>query len=136
MSDSEILAKVQSFGDSLTHQAKFLRKSMNMCKCLFILSMRQGLWNLHLSSLTRLLNISLHTIKSTLPEPLNQTNMLELKTKDKSTWNYLEQNFAINKSKIPFTSTGSDLAMEQENKKMKVSGGVIYLTAQVLNSIL
>ena len=54
--------------------------------------------------------------------------MTEQQSKDIDTWNYLEKNVAISKSHIPFTSIGSDHALEQENKVMKVTGGVKDLT--------
>ena len=53
--------------------------------------------------------------------------MTELKTKDVDSWNYLKDNFSINKPGIPFCSIGSDNALEQENKTMKLTGGVIGL---------
>ena len=42
-------------------------------------------------------------------------------------WNYLKDNFSIKKSGIPFCSIGSDHALQQENKIMKLTGGVIGL---------
>ena len=54
--------------------------------------------------------------------------MTELKTKDIDSWNYLKDNFSINKSGIPLCSIGSDHALEQENKTMKLAGCVICLT--------
>ena len=72
---------------------------------------------------------------------------MELQTNDRKTWDYLEQSFSISKSKIPFTSIGSDHAMEQETKRMKISGVIgltqnanalnrFCLTAPLLNNIL
>ena len=55
-------------------------------------------------------------------------NMTKLKTSDCESWQYLEENFSIIKSKILFVGIGSDHALEQENKVMKVAGGVIGLT--------
>ena len=37
-------------------------------------------------------------------------------------------NFISNQSNIPFTAIGSDHAMEQENKVLKVTGGIKGLT--------
>ena len=53
---------------------------------------------------------------------------MELKTKDRSSWTYLQNNFSINKTGIPFSFLGSDHALEQKNKVLKVNGGVIGLT--------
>ena len=60
--------------------------------------------------------------------PLHLANMTKLKTSDYEIWQYLEENFCIIKSKIPFVGIGTDHALEQENKVMKVAGGVIGLT--------
>ena len=50
---SELFEKFEEFEKSLKHQGRNLRNYMSMCECLllFIRSSRQGLWNLHLSSL-------------------------------------------------------------------------------------
>ena len=42
-------------------------------------------------------------------------------------WQYLKDNFSINKTGIPFCSLGSDHAPEQDNKLLKVNGGVVGL---------
>ena len=42
-------------------------------------------------------------------------------------WQYLKDNFSINKTGIPFCSIGLDHALEQDNKLLKVNGGVIFL---------
>ena len=60
--------------------------------------------------------------------PLYLATMTDLLSNDIESWNYLEESFAISKSQIPFTSIGSDHALEQENKVMKVTGGVKGLT--------
>ena len=43
-------------------------------------------------------------------------------------WQYLKDNFSINKMGIPFCSIGSDHALEKNNKLLKVNGGVVGLT--------
>ena len=43
-------------------------------------------------------------------------------------WQYLKDNFSINKTSIPFCSIGSDHALEQDNKLLKVNGRVVGLT--------
>ena len=54
--------------------------------------------------------------------------MMDINENDIQTWEYLKDNFSKSKSEILFTSIGSDHAMEQENKNLKVRGGVIGLT--------
>ena len=60
--------------------------------------------------------------------PLYLANVTELKTSDYESWQYVEENFSIIKSKIPFVGIGTDHTLEQESKVMKVAGGVIGLT--------
>ena len=51
--------------------------------------------------------------------------MYELKEKDKRTWEFLsEGNFSVNISAIPFNAIGADHGIEQENRTLKVLGGV------------
>lgn len=45
-----------------------------------------------------------------------------------STSEYLEENVSVNKTGIPFTSIGSDHALEQNNSMMKTIGGIVDLT--------
>ena len=60
--------------------------------------------------------------------PLYVAKMRELQTKYIESWNYLKENFSINKTGIPFCSIGTDHALEQENKILKSNGGVKSLT--------
>ena len=104
---------------------------------LFVRASRQGLWKLHLSSLNSLVKyfFAHDQINYARMTPLYLANMLSLQTDDRNSWDYLEKNFAIAKSNIPFTAIGSDHAMEQENKVLKVTGGIKGLTqhASALN---
>ena len=54
--------------------------------------------------------------------------MTKLEEDDKDTWDYLKENFSAVKSEVPSTSIGSDYALEQENKNLKVNGGITGLT--------
>ena len=54
--------------------------------------------------------------------------MMELKENDEMSWQYLKDNFSINKTGIPFFPIGSDHALEQDNKLLKVNGWVVGLT--------
>ena len=59
--------------------------------------------------------------------PLYLATMMELQTTDQMTWNYLENNFSINKTGVPFCSLGSGHTLEQVNKLLKVNGRVVGL---------
>ena len=54
--------------------------------------------------------------------------MTKLKTSDYESWQYLEENSSIIKSKTPFLRIDTDHVLEQENKVMKAAGGVIDVT--------
>ena len=54
--------------------------------------------------------------------------MTELETKDIDSWNCFKDSFSVNKFDILFCSIGSDHALEQENKTMKLTEGVAGLT--------
>ena len=54
----------------------------------------------------------------------------EMESEDVLTRNHLKQNFSISKISIPFVAIGSDQALEQENKAMKVLIGINGLTLQ------
>ena len=62
---------------------------------------------------------------------------MDIQENDVQTLEYQKDNFSVSKSEIPFTSIGSDHVMEQENKNLNVTGGVIGLTqkSSALNRI-
>ena len=51
--------------------------------------------------------------------------MTELKEKDNDTWQVFQTgHFSVNKSSVPFTAIGADHALEQQNRAVKVLGGI------------
>ena len=55
--------------------------------------------------------------------------MRKLETSDPDTWKALENgDFCVTKSSIPFCSIGPDHGIEQENRTMKVIGGITGIT--------
>ena len=117
---------------TLQQQAKFLRNYMVLYEnlLLFVRASRQGNWELHLASLNSMVKyfFAHDQINYARLTPLYLATMTELEIKDNQSWNYLKENFSINKSDIPFSAIGSDHGMEQENKAMKVTGGITGLT--------
>ena len=90
----------------------------------FVRANREGGWQLHLTSLNAMIpyffvhdqtNHAHHSL-------LYLATMKELEHNDGDSWNYLKENFSVNKSGIPFCSSGSDHALEQENGSLKVTG--------------
>ena len=57
--------------------------------------------------------------------PVYIAKMLSLKDEDPETWNMFNSgNFSVNKTLIPFSAIGVDHAIEQENRAVKVLGGI------------
>ena len=59
--------------------------------------------------------------------------MYALKDSDPVTWDLFKQgNFSVNKTKVAFSAIGCDHAMEQQNRAMKVLGGIKGIANNVL----
>ena len=57
--------------------------------------------------------------------PAYLSQMYALKDKDPQTCEFLSTGgFSVNKSKVAFSSIGSDHGIEQENRALKVTGGI------------
>ena len=132
LNSSEFLNQLSAFCSSFTYQAKYLYNFMKVFEILilFIRASRQNDWNLHLASLNDFCKyfFAYDQLNYARMTPLYLANMTKLKASDYEIWQYLEENFSILKSKIPFVGIGTDHALEQENKVMKVASGVIGLT--------
>ena len=62
--------------------------------------------------------------------------MFSLMEKDPDIWRFFQEgNFSVNKSNIPFSAIGPDHRIEQENRALKVLGGIkgIANSEDVLN---
>ena len=114
-------------------QALFYRNYMRMMKnlFLFIRASREGQWKLHLASLHffSALFFAHDQLNYARLTPVYLKEMLTLNSEDRDTWNFFEAgNFSVNKNSVPFCAIGVDHAMEQENKSMKIAGGITGLT--------
>ena len=57
--------------------------------------------------------------------PVYLSQMFAMQQNDEATWKLMEDGyFSVNKSKVPFSAIGSDRGLEQENRKLKVVGGI------------
>ena len=97
---------------------------------MFIRSLRESLWDLLVASLHEFIKyfFAHDQINYARLSPIYIASMLLLKQPDPSTSEYLEENFSVNNTGIPFTSIGSDHALEQNNSMMKTIGGIVDLT--------
>ena len=115
--------KLKVHSEKLEYQGRFFRNYMDMFEnlLLFVRASRQGAWELHLSSLNEFVKyfFAHDQLNYARMTPLYLATMTELKESEE--WNYLKENFSIAKSEIPFSAIGSDHAMEQENKVLKVN---------------
>ena len=97
-----ILETFENFDQNLQQEARFLRNYMVMYEILLHLvrANHEGDWQLHLTSLNTMIpyffkhdqtNYARHS-------PLYLATMKELEHNDSDSWNYLKENFSINKS--------------------------------------
>ena len=119
----------KKYDESLENQGKFLFNFMKMFEnlLLFIRATRQCLWEEHLASLDRFVKyffvLDLQNYARYSPVYLSQ--MYNLQASDPETWDFLRSgSLSVSKSLIPFCSIGVDHALEQENRCMKVLGGI------------
>ena len=89
----------------------------------FIYASRARDWNLHISSLQKMIPviIMMDRIPSRRWIPVYLADMIELKNNDVEFWNYLKEgNFSVQKSQVTFVAIGRDHAGEHENKILKM----------------
>ena len=94
---------------------------------LFIRVNRQRDWLLHLNSLHQMIPyfFAHNQLNYARLSPVYLSEMAALENEESCIWNFfMEGKFSVQNSKIPFTSIGVDHALGQENKNMKVLGGV------------
>ena len=94
---------------------------------LFILAIGQQDGDLHLVSSHRLCKyfFAFDMINYARLTPVYIAKMFSLKDKDPETWSmFSEGNFSVNKTFIPFSAIRVDHAIEQENRAVKVLGGI------------
>ena len=103
----------------------------------FLRASRQGLWKLHLASLNEMVKyfFAHDQINYARLTPVYLATMCDMKVSNPDAWRYLEENFAIAKSDVSFTAIGSDHAMEQENKVLKVKFVKTNKTLKKANNI-
>ena len=114
---------LDEFDSKLTGQGKMLHNFMNLVEImlLFIKATWQGIWDLHLTSLEMFVKY-FFAARFT---PVYLSEMFALKSQDQQSWEFLESgNFSVNKPQVPFCALGTNHALEQENRKMKVLGGI------------
>ena len=126
---TDFQAARKKFDDQLQGQARFYRNYMSLFEILllFIRASRQQCWELHLEALNAMVPyfFAFDMLNYARLTPVYLSQMAELKEKDRVTWQLFERgNFSVNKSSVAFTAIGADHALEQQNRAMKVLGGI------------
>ena len=91
---------------------------------------------MHLSSVKDMIPFitAMDRIKYRRLLPVYLADMKKLKDTDPVIWNYFEEgNFSVQKTDILGSALGIDHAGEQENKKLKIQGGLIGITRQQIS---
>lgn len=125
----DLINMQEEFDNSLTHQSKFYRNYMLLFELLllFIRASREQSWNLHLNTLHNLCPyfFAFDMLNYARMTPVYLSQMFKLKDEDQLTWHIMESgNFSVNKSRVPFSAIGADHGIEQENRALKVLGGI------------
>lgn len=112
---------------------KFVMGYMHMISLIytFIRATRDGIWELHLSSLDMLCKyfFALDKQKYARLVPLYLADMSALETTDPDIYEeFINGNFSVHKNIIPFCAVGVDHALEHINRVMKVTGGLVGIT--------
>lgn len=117
---------------SLNGTAKFLRNYMNQVFNLlnYIGATRTKNWDQHLSATEDMCKYFFAHDQYKYAQWTSKylADMLELKTEDKESWDFLAKHFSVSKNEVPFTSIDPDHGIEHEQRKMKVKGGIIGTT--------
>ena len=98
---------------------------------IYIQSVQTEDWKLHLKSTEMVSKYffahSMHNYAKLMS--LYLADMDTLCRSDPAIWKeFMDGNWVVNKSKLPFCALGADHALEQVNRSMKVSGGLIGIT--------
>lgn len=133
VTEKEIVKQMAEFDQSGKPMHKIFRTYMKMvCIMLqFIRSVRTGDWNLHLISLEAFTKyfFALDKLNYARMIPLYLAEMKDLQKSNTSLWLEFQQgNWVVNKSQLSFCALGADHALEQVNKWMKITGGLVGIT--------
>ena len=114
---------------------KFARDYMKFVACflMFVRATREGGWNLHLESLKALTKyfFAHDRLNYARLVPLYLAQMQKIEVDDPDIYEeFMQGNFCVNKSEIPFCAIGPDHAIEHVNKMMMIQGGFKGLMQQ------
>ena len=119
----------KEFDRKMENQARYYRNYIAAFEILllFIRASRQQSWGLHLEALNEMVPyfFAFDMFNYARLTPVYLSQMTELKEKDNDTGQAFQaEHFSLNKSSVPFSAIGADHALEQQNRAMKVLGGI------------
>ena len=105
---------------------------MSLEMLIFLKSVRNADWELHLASMNTFCKYFFALDKYVYARliPLYVADMQQVKTTDPDIYEeFLHENWIVNKNPdVPFCCLGADHGLEQVNRMMKVSGGLVGIT--------
>lgn len=112
---------------------KMIRKYMKLVEwlLLFIRSVRSGNWELHLACVEYFIKyfFALDLFNYSRMLSLYIAEMKEVKRTNPAVWEQFQKgNWVVRKTQASFCALGADEALEQENRTLKVSGGIVGIT--------
>ena len=135
--ETKFYSSFRDFRNSLEKEGKFMVLIMTMIETLllYIRSTRQELWELQLVALERFAKFFFATDLTNYARmtPIYLSKVYCLRDSDRTTWDFLRTNFCCRKTLKSFTSIGVDHCLEQVNKDLKDTGGVVGLPDHLLD---
>ena len=135
--EAKFYKSFREFRNSLEKEGKFMVLIMTMIETLllYIRSTRQELWELQLVALERFAKFFFATDLTNYARmtPIYLSKVYGLRDSDRNTWDFLRTNFCCRKTLKAFTSIGVDHCLEQVNKDLKDTGGVVGLPDHLLD---
>ena len=131
--NSDFVQKLTEFEKSFTKQQKFVMPYINQFETilLYVRATRERNFELHLEATHALIKYYFahdHLNYARLL-PVYLSCMQNTEKNHPDIWaEFLKGNFCVIKNEVPFTSIAPDDALEQENRRLKVHGGVIGIT--------
>ena len=131
--NSDFVQKLTEFEKSFTKQQKFIMSYIKRFETilLYVRATRERNFELHIEATHALIKYYFahdHLNYAHLL-PVYLSCMQNTEKNHPDIWaEFLKDNFCVTKNEVPFTSIAPDHALEQENRRLKVHGGVTGIT--------
>ena len=133
-----IVSKLTAYCNKMIQQrptfaAAYQYMNMVFSMLSFVRSVRSGDWNLRLAAIRDFIKyfFAMDLRNYSAMSTLHLADMEALSVEDPETWSCLQSgHWAPNKKGLNFCCLGADEALEQENRKLKVLGGLVGISLQ------